>query len=106
MQESPKLFTCPKCRETYLGRDPLPDCPRCGYDYREREGFRWDVLAFLVAILGLMSYLLVSSYYRSNIGAREGLPGRPAPTADSLPEKLPGGGTPMPFESPYEEGKR
>ena len=60
-----KLFTCPKCRKTYLGHDSLPDCPACGFDYREREGFRWDVLVYLLSILGLISFLLVSSSYRS-----------------------------------------
>ena len=48
MPQSPKLFTCPKCRETYLGTEPLPDCPHCGYDYREKEGFRWDVVVYLL----------------------------------------------------------
>ncbi len=61
----PKLFTCPKCRKAYLGYDPLPDCPGCGFDYRERGGFRWDVLVYLLSILGLMSYFLVSSSYRT-----------------------------------------
>jgi hypothetical protein len=63
--EGPKLFTCPKCHKVYLGRDPLPDCPACGFDYRDRGGFRWDVLVYLLSILGLMSYLLISSSYRS-----------------------------------------
>jgi len=52
MPQSPKLFTCPKCRHTYLGTEPLPDCPRCGYDYREKEGFRWDVVVYLLTIMG------------------------------------------------------
>jgi hypothetical protein len=63
--EGPKLFTCPQCRKVYLGRDPLPDCPACGFDYQARNGFRWDVLVYLLSILGLMSYLLTSSSYRS-----------------------------------------
>jgi len=63
--KGPKLFTCPKCRKVYLGHDLLPDCPSCGFDYRVRGGFRWDVLVYLLSILGLMSYFLVSSSYRS-----------------------------------------
>ncbi len=63
-----KLFTCPKCLHSYLGHDPLPDCPRCGFDYRERQGFRWDVVVYLLTILGLVSFLLVSSYYRGLLG--------------------------------------
>ncbi len=65
--KGPKLFTCPKCRKAYLGHDPLPDCPSCGYDYRVKGGFRWDVLVYLLSVLGLISYLLVSSSYRSLI---------------------------------------
>ena len=49
------------------GHDPLPDCPACGYDYPVRGGFRWDVLAYFLSVLGLMSYFLVSSSYRSMI---------------------------------------
>jgi hypothetical protein len=60
-----KLFTCPKCRKAHLGHDPLPDWRACGFDYREREGFRWDVSAHLLSILGLVSFLLVSSSYQS-----------------------------------------
>jgi hypothetical protein len=67
--KGPKLFTCPRCRKTYLGHDPLPDCPSCGYDYRMQGGFRWDVLVYLLSVLGLISYLLVSSSYRSLITA-------------------------------------
>ena len=70
MAEGPKLFNCPKCRHTYLGHDPLPDCPSCGYDYRERAGFRWDLVVYLFAILGLLSFLLVSSFYRNQLGYR------------------------------------
>jgi hypothetical protein len=63
--KGPKLFTCPRCRKSYLGHEPLPDCPACGFDYRAGNGFRWDVLVYLLSILGLMSYFLVSSsYYR------------------------------------------
>ncbi|MDE3035854.1 MAG: hypothetical protein KGJ14_07760 [Nitrospirota bacterium] len=91
MAQGPQLFTCPKCRHRYLGHEPLPDCPRCGYDYREREGFRWDVLMYLLAIMGLLSFLLVASYYRGNLGvmSRE----TAAAPQDGL-EKLPGGSPP------------
>lgn len=92
MGRGPKLFTCPKCRERYLGHDPLPDCPRCGYDYQEHEGFRWDVLAYFLAILGLMGFLFVSSYYRSGVGWHR-LPTQAVSGADDgFSEKLPGGG--------------
>lgn len=106
MPQGPRLFTCPKCQHTYLGHEPLPDCPQCGYDYREKEGFRWDVLVFLLAILGLLSFYLVSSYYRDTI--------RPLPPKSAVPvnpddEKLPGSepGRRAPFQSPYhEQGQR
>jgi hypothetical protein len=106
MAASPKLFTCPKCRHSYLGREPLPDCPRCGYDYREKEGFRWDVLVYLLAIMGLVSFLLVASYYRSNMGA---VPRTAASPPGHDREKLPGsetGAARAPFQSPYHEPGR
>ena len=106
MVSSPKLFTCPKCRHSYLGHEPLPDCPRCGYDYREKEGFRWDVLVYLLAIMGLVSFLLVASYYRSNVGI---MPRMSASPQNQDGEKLPGSGTrssKAPFESPYHEPGR
>lgn len=106
MATGPKLFTCPKCRRTYLGHEPLPDCPECGYDYREKEGFRWDVLAFLLAILGLMSYVLVSSHYRTGIGMGPSAPASSGPAGDGMPEKLPGSGASQSFKSPYHEPGR
>ncbi|MBM4124694.1 MAG: hypothetical protein FJ246_07050 [Nitrospira sp.] len=90
MATSPKLFLCPKCRHRYLGHDPLPDCPACGYDYREKEGFRWDVLVYLLAIMGLLSFLLVTSYYRGNIGLSSRGMAQPQSNGE---EKLPGSGT-------------
>jgi hypothetical protein len=91
--KGPKLFTCPKCRKAYLGHDPLPDCPSCGYDYRSKGGFRWDVLVYLLSVLGLISYLLVSSSYRSLITA-PAVSSPPSETSSSSSasagEKLPG----------------
>ena len=92
--KGPKLFTCPKCRKAYLGHDPLPDCPACGYDYRVKGGFRWDVLVYLLSVLGLISYLLVSSSYRTLMmaPASSSPPSAvtgPAPSV-SAQEKLPG----------------
>ena len=92
--KGPKLFTCPRCRKVYLGHDPLPDCPACGYDYRVKGGFRWDVLVYLMSILGLISYLLVSSSYRSLIMAPASSSPPSAmtspPSSVSAGEKLPG----------------
>lgn len=96
MRKGPKLFSCPKCRETYLGHDPVPDCPRCGYDYREGEAFRWDVLVYFLAILGLMGFLFMSSFYRGGLGWYR-MPVQAVSGADGeRPEKLPGGGGPRP----------
>lgn len=105
MAQGPQLFTCPKCRTTYLGHEPLPDCPRCGYDYREHEGFRWDVLMYLLAIMGLLSFLLVASYYRGNLGVT---PRQPAVSPSDGLEKLPGGRSPAdsaqaPLPNPFRE---
>lgn len=86
--KGPKLFTCPKCRKAYLGHDPLPDCPACGYDYPVRGGFRWDVLVYLLSVLGLMSYSLVSSSYRSMI--TESVSNDRGSSVGSGQEKLPG----------------
>ena len=72
-----------------MGHDPLPDCPACGYDYPVRGGFRWDVLVYLLSVLGLVSYLLVSSSYRSMI--IESVPNDRGAAVGSEQEKLPGG---------------
>ena len=92
--KGPKLFTCPRCRKAYLGHDPLPDCPSCGYDYPVKGGFRWDVLVYLLSVLGLISYLLVSSSYRTLITAPLSNDSRPATTPPGAPisgdETLPG----------------
>ncbi len=103
MPRGPKLFTCPQCRSQYLGHDPLPDCPRCGYDYRVKEGVRWDLLVYLLAIMGLVSYLLVSSHYRTGIGGSGG-PARSERSGSEASEKLPGatGGV----ASPHHESGR
>ena len=100
----PKLFTCPKCRNTYLGHDPLPDCPACGFDYREREGVRWDVLVYLLSILGLISFLLVSSSYRSFVsGTVSSEISRPDREGA---EKLPGSERSETFHTPYHDVSR
>jgi hypothetical protein len=100
-QRGPKLFTCPKCRHTYLGHDPVPDCPRCGYDYRGKAGFRWDIIAYLLVIMGLVSFLLVSSYYKDRLNIA---PQRPIASPGKEKEKLPGSSaSKAPFESPYRE---
>jgi hypothetical protein len=106
MAAGPKLYTCPKCRRTYLGHDPLPDCPQCGYDYRGREGFRWDVLAFFFAILGLMSYMLVSAHYRN--GMALGTMASPASgrSEGSPSEKRLGSGPSGSFSTPHHEDRR
>lgn len=103
-RKGPKLFTCPKCRKTYLGHDPLPDCPACGFDYREREGVRWDVLVYLLSILGLISFLLVSSSYR---GFVTGTLSREVPLTDrGGAEKLPGSEGSATFHTPYHDVSR
>jgi hypothetical protein len=104
--KGPKLFTCPKCRKAYLGHDPLPDCPSCGYDYRVKAGFRWDVLVYLLSVLGLISYLLVSSSYRSLITQPTSNSAPPSAATNAAPsvspdEKLPGSGH-APFVYPPE----
>ena len=105
--KGPKLFTCPKCRHTYLGHDPLPDCPHCGYDYREKEGFRWDVFVYLLAILGFVSFLLVASNYRAWIAGSPRPSVLPQDTMREQPEKLPGSGSPRaPVDSSSHETGR
>jgi hypothetical protein len=108
VSQGPKLFTCPRCRHQYLGHDPLPDCPCCGYDYRVKEGVRWDLLVYLLAIMGLVSYLLVSSHYRTGISAGPGGPARSERSGSEAGEKLPGatGGEAKTFQSPYHEPGR
>lgn len=94
MPDAPKLFTCPRCRHQYLGHDPLPDCPRCGYDYPVKEGVRWDLLVYLLAILGLVSYFLVSSSYRTGVAGRDWTAQPVAETGEKLPGMSPGSPTP------------
>ena len=100
MPQGPKLFTCPQCRHRYLGHDPLPDCPRCGYDYRVKEGVRWDLVVYLLAILGLVSYFLVSANYRTGMAGME----RTMRSTSEAGEKLPG--APTGATSPYHESGR
>ncbi len=108
MASGPKLFTCPRCRHRYLGHDPLPDCPRCGYDYRGKEGFRWDVVVYLLPIVALVSFLLVASHYRGMMGGVAPTQRSAVMSNDNAPEKLPGSGSPggRPFQSPYHEPAR
>jgi len=95
---------CPQCRHQYLGHDPLPDCPRCGFDYPVKEGVRWDLVVYLLAILGLVSYFLVSSNYRSGIPGMEGAARPVSEAGEKLPGATAGGaGT---FQGPYHESGR
>jgi hypothetical protein len=101
MAKGPKLFTCPKCRHTYLGHDPVHDCPRCGYDYRGgKEGFRWDVVAYVAVILALLSVFAMSFYYRDMAKMPQPTPNQN--TSGNEHEKLPGVRD-IPFQSPYQE---
>lgn len=96
---SPHLF--------FLGHDPLPERPHCGYDYREKEGFRWDVFVYLLAILGFVSFLLGASNDRAWIAGSLRSSVSPQDTMREQSEKLPGSGSPhAPFESPYQETGR
>lgn len=100
MSKGPKLYTCPKCRHTYLGHDPVHDCPRCGFDYRGTEGFRWDLLAYAAAIVALLSFFVMSFYYRDM--ARMPQQNQHSNTRGNEHEKLPGARD-APFQSPYQE---
>jgi len=102
MSNPPKLFTCPRCKHRYLGHDPLPDCPSCGYDYPRSSNFRWDIVVYLLMILSLMSFFLVASFYHGNL---DGSPATPQGSVESDTEKLPGSGS-RPFQSPYHEPGR
>ena len=108
MASGPKMFTCPRCRHRYLGHDPLPDCPRCGYDYRGKEGFRWDVVVYLLPIGALVSFLLVASHYRGVMGGVAPTQRSAMMSNDNAPETLPGSGSAggRPFQSPYHEPAR
>lgn len=108
MSQGPKYFTCPKCRHKYLGHDPLPDCPACGYDYREKEGFRWDVVVYLLTIVSLLSFLLVASHYRGSMGIEASNSGSPSLSRGDASEKLPGSESPgaRSFRTPYHESER
>jgi hypothetical protein len=101
MRKGPKLYTCPKCRHTYLGHEPVPECPRCGHDYRGKEGFRWDMVAYVAAILALLSLFLMTTYYRDVVR----MPMPSPKTGENEPEKLPGA-RPVPFHNPYQERGR
>jgi hypothetical protein len=103
-ENAPRLFTCPKCRATYLGHEPLPDCPRCGFDYRVRERFRWDLLVYLLMILSLLSYLLVSTSYRHIFS--ESVTDPATLSQGDASEKLPGADRPATFRTPYHEPAR
>jgi hypothetical protein len=105
MTTAPKYFTCPRCKDRYLGHDPLPDCPRCGYDYRASGGYRWDVVFYLLVILSLVSFFLVASFYHGNLGSRTQASPSAVVSGERDREKLPGGGA-RPFTSPYHEPGR
>ena len=83
-----RIFTCPQCKDTYWGgpNERLPDCPHCGYDYRKRQGFRFDLLFLMVLIIAMIGFLLLTSNYKS------GSAGSAMPQAihGEAPEKLPG----------------
>jgi uncharacterized protein (DUF983 family) len=87
-ETSPRIFTCPRCKETYWGGadERLPDCPSCGYDYRKREGFRPDLLFLMILIIAMIGFLLLTSNYRSGTAGSSG----PQAVQEEMPEKLPG----------------
>ena len=49
----------------------FPSCPRCGYDYRVQGGDALDLLVYLLAIMGLVSYFLVSVNYRTGMAGMD-----------------------------------
>src|SRR5687768_3681971 len=100
MPKGPKLYNCPKCRHTYLVHDPVPDCPRCGFDYQAKEGFRWDVLGYLAVILALLSFFVMTFYYRDMARMPPQNPNSNA--SGNEQEKLPGARE-TPFRNPYQE---
>jgi hypothetical protein len=65
---------------------------------------RWDLLVYLLAIMGLVSYFLVSSNYRTGMA---GMDRAPRSVSESG-EKLPGttAGEARTFQSPYHESGR
>jgi hypothetical protein len=99
-----KLFTCPKCRKPYLGHDPLPDCRACGFDYLERERFRWGVPVYLLSIFGLVSFLLVSTSHRSFVSGT--LSSEVPRVGHDDAEKLPGSERSATFHTPYHDVSR
>jgi uncharacterized protein (DUF983 family) len=84
----PRVFTCPRCKESYLGgpHEQLPDCPHCGHDYRSREGFRFDLLFLMILIVAMIGFLLLTSNYRSGAAGSS----QPQAVQEDRPEKLPG----------------
>jgi hypothetical protein len=50
------------------------------------------VVVYLLAIMGLVSFLLVASYYRGNMGIGTPSPLKSDVSRDDAPEKLPGSG--------------
>ena len=83
-----RMFTCPQCRETYLGGsgERLPDCPRCGHDYRTRRGFRFDLLVMMVLIIAMIGFMVLGLNYKSGMGGAS----RSQALQGDMPEKLPG----------------
>jgi hypothetical protein len=101
IRKRPILCTCPECRKPYLGHDHLPDCRACGFDYREREGFRWGVPVYLLSIFGLVSFLLVSTSHRSFVS---GTLSSEVPRVDrDDAEKLPDSEQSATFHIPYHD---
>jgi len=84
----PRVFTCPRCKGAYLGGpyEQLPDCPHCGYDYRNREGFRFDLLFLMILIVAMVGFLLLTSNYRSEVAGSS----QSQTVQEDRPEKLPG----------------